>query len=79
MRQARQHSNWALITAVFSAGLSLVGSGLLLAGKISEGIAINASAAIAGVPCVHCYNLAKDANDRLDRLVDFKPDTPDVN
>ncbi|AFY93614.1 TRADD-N-associated membrane domain-containing protein [Chamaesiphon minutus] len=54
----------SIATAAF-ATVSLVGAGLLLSGNLSEGALTAASGA---VPTVYCFKLAKDANDRLDRI-----------
>jgi hypothetical protein len=54
----------SLATAAF-ASVSLVGAGLLLSGNLSEGALTAASGA---VPTVYCIKLAKDSNDRLDRI-----------
>jgi hypothetical protein len=54
----------SIATAAF-ASVSLVGTGLLLSGYLSEGTLTAASGA---VPTVYFVKLAKDANDRLDRI-----------
>jgi hypothetical protein len=54
----------SIATAAF-ASVSLVGAGLLLSGYLSEGTLTAASGA---VPTVYCVKLAKDSNDRLDRI-----------
>jgi hypothetical protein len=54
----------SIATAAF-ASISLVGAGLLLSGYLSEGTLAAASGA---VPTVYCFKLAKDSNDRLDRI-----------
>jgi hypothetical protein len=54
----------SIATAAF-ASVSLVGAGLLLSGYLSEGTLAAASGA---VPTVYCVKLAKDSNDRLDRI-----------
>jgi hypothetical protein len=55
----------ASISATAFASISLVGAGLLLSGYLSAGTLTAASGA---VPTVYCIKLAKDANDRLDRI-----------
>jgi hypothetical protein len=57
----------ASIAAAAFASISLVGAGLLLSGYLSEGTLAAASGA---VPTVYCVKLARDANDRLDRIFD---------
>jgi hypothetical protein len=54
----------SIATAAF-ASVSLIGAGLLLSGNLSEGALTAASGA---VPTVYCIKLAKDSNDRLDRI-----------
>jgi hypothetical protein len=54
----------SIATAAF-ASVSIVGAGLLLSGYLSAGTLTAASGA---VPTVYCVKLAKDANDRLDRI-----------
>ena len=64
IRQARYSFNLAL----FSTAVSFcMGGILLLSGKLSEG-AILASGGVVSSVC--CVRLAKDANDRLDKLGD---------
>jgi hypothetical protein len=55
----------ASISATAFASVSLIGAGLLLSGYLSAGTLTAASGA---VPTVYCIKLAKDANDRLDRI-----------
>jgi CHASE2 domain-containing sensor protein len=66
LRQARYSFNLALIATGISACVGLVGAGLLLYGKLSEGV-ITASSGLASGVC--CVRLAKDSNDRLDRIL----------
>ncbi len=54
----------SIATAAF-ASVSLVGAGLLLSGYLSEG---SIAAASGAGSTVYCIKLAKDANDRLDRI-----------
>jgi hypothetical protein len=63
--QARISFKLASISTAAFASVSLVGAGLLLSGYLSEGTLTAASGA---VPTVYCVKLAKDANDRLDRI-----------
>lgn len=65
LRQARWSFNLALAMTAAFAVISLVGVGLLLSGKTIEG-----SVAAAGgfASSVRCLQLAKDTNDRLDKV-----------
>lgn len=65
LRQARWSFNLALAMTAAFAVISLVGVGLLLSGKTTEG-----SVAAAGgfASSVRCLQLAKDTNDRLDKI-----------
>jgi hypothetical protein len=65
LRQARHSFNAALTVTVVSACISVAGVGLLLSGKVPEGTATTSGGAVI---CVGCVRLAKDANDRLDRI-----------
>ncbi|MBW4428787.1 TRADD-N-associated membrane domain-containing protein [Nostoc sp.] len=66
VRQARYSFNLALIATALSACISLVGAGLLLSGKVPEGTVTAAGGMAASV---RCTRLAKDANDRLDKIL----------
>lgn len=66
LRQARYSFNLALITTGVSAFVGLVGAGLLLSGKLPEG-AVTAVGGLASSAC--CIRFAKDANDRLDKIL----------
>jgi hypothetical protein len=55
----------AFFTTAASAVVSLTGAGLLLSGNLPEGAIAAASGAGS---TVYCIKLAKDANDRLDRI-----------
>lgn len=66
LRQARYSFNLALITTALSACISIVGAGLLLSGKVPEG-GVTAAGGIAA--SVRCLQLAKDTNDRLDKIL----------
>jgi hypothetical protein len=65
LRQARYSFNIALSATTASFVLSLVGAGLLLSNKISEGTLIAAGGLVSSVRCIQ---LAKDANQRLDKI-----------
>lgn len=67
LRQARYSFNLALIATGISACVGLAGAGLLLSGKLSEG-AVTAAGGFASSAC--CIRFAKDANDRLDKILD---------
>ncbi len=65
LRQARYSFNIALSATTASFFFSLVGAGLLLSNKISEGTVIAAGGLVSSVQCIQ---LAKDANRRLDKI-----------
>ena len=65
LRQAHHSFNAALVVALLSTCISLLGAGLILSGKLPEG-GVTTSAGIAIT--FGCFNLAKDANNRLDRI-----------
>jgi hypothetical protein len=65
IRQASLSFNLSLFATAVSAVVSLTGAGLLLSGNLSEG---SISAASGAGSTVYCIKLAKDANDRLDRI-----------
>ncbi|WP_309730711.1 TRADD-N-associated membrane domain-containing protein [Chamaesiphon sp. OTE_75_metabat_556] len=65
IRQASLSFNLSLLATAASAVVSLTGAGLLLRGNLSEGALTAASGAGS---TVYCIKLAKDANDRLDRI-----------
>jgi ABC-type spermidine/putrescine transport system permease subunit II len=69
LRQARQSFNIALITTAVSTFISLTGAGLLLTGRANEGAVTAAAGMAAGV---RCAQLAKEANDRLDKMLALK-------
>lgn len=66
LRQARYSFNVALTATALSAFIGLVGAGLLLLGKVTEGTVTAAGGMAASVRCVQ---LAKDTNDRLDKIL----------
>ncbi|MBW4613110.1 MAG: hypothetical protein KME21_07450 [Desmonostoc vinosum HA7617-LM4] len=69
LRQARLSFNLALIATALSTVIGLVGAGLLLTEKVHEG-AVTAAGGMAA--SVRCAQLAKEANDRLDRILQVK-------
>ncbi len=66
LRQAHYSFNLALVATTAFFLVSLTGAGLLLSNKIPEGSAI---AAVGLVSSVRCFKFAKDANDRLDKIL----------
>lgn len=66
LRQARNTSNLALVATALSTCFGLLGALLLLSGKVPEGTVTTAGGLVSGIQCVR---LAKDANDRLDKLL----------
>ena len=67
IRQARYSFNLALIATTISACISLVGAGVILSNKVPEGT-VTAAGGLAS--SVRCIQLAKDANDRLDKVLE---------
>jgi hypothetical protein len=67
IRQASISFNLSVFAAMASTIVSITGAGLLLSGNLSEGAIAAASGAGS---TVYCITLAKDANDRLDRIFD---------
>jgi len=65
IRQARNTSNLALISTAIATGISLLGAALLVMGRVPEG-SVTTTGGLA--TSIHCLRLAKDANDRLDKL-----------
>jgi hypothetical protein len=73
LRQARRSFNLALIVTATSAVIGFAGVALLFTGKAPEGT-ITATGGLAA--SVRCLQLAKDANDRLDKLSDHDNHLP---
>jgi hypothetical protein len=67
LRQARYTFNTALVSSVAFAAISTTGAVMLMIGTASEG-AVMASTGMVGT--MECIRLAKDANDRLDSLLE---------
>ena len=65
LRQARLSFNLALIMTAATATIGLIGISLLLQEKVSEGVIATMG---GGASSICCFRLAKDANDRLDRI-----------
>uniref|UniRef100_A0A0C1QWV9 Cyanobacterial TRADD-N associated 2 transmembrane domain-containing protein n=1 Tax=Tolypothrix bouteillei VB521301 TaxID=1479485 RepID=A0A0C1QWV9_9CYAN len=66
LRQARNSFNLSLITATVSVFITLTGAGLLLSNKASDGAVTSACGLVASVRCIQ---IAKDANNRLDKIL----------
>ncbi|MBD2358577.1 hypothetical protein H6G41_28880 [Tolypothrix sp. FACHB-123] len=67
LRQASYSFNLALIATTVSFFIGLVGAGLILSNKIPEGTVAAAGGLASSVRCIQ---LAKDANDRLDKILE---------
>jgi len=65
LRQASCAFNVALTAIALSVCVSVAGVVLLALGKVPEGTATTSGSAVI---CVACVRLAKDANDRLDKI-----------
>ncbi|MBD2510142.1 hypothetical protein H6G91_23075 [Nostoc muscorum FACHB-395] len=66
LRQARYSFNLTLSATAMSFVVSLAGAGLLLLGKATEGTVTTTGGIVASV---RCTKLAKEANDRLDKIL----------
>ena len=66
LRQAHHSFNLALVATAVSFGISLIGAGLLLLGKVPEGTVTSAGGLASSV---RCLQFAKDTNDRLDKIL----------
>ena len=67
LRQARYGFNLALTTTAVSFCISLVGAGLLLLDKVPSGAITSAMGLVSSV---QYFRFSKDANDRLDKILD---------
>ena len=67
LRQARRSFDLALIATALSFGISLIGAGYLINNKASEGAVTTAVGLMASV---RYMQIAKDANNRLDKIID---------
>lgn len=65
LRQARHSFNLALVMTAASAIIGFVGVGLLWSGQAPEGTITTASGLASSV---RCLQLARDTNDRLDKI-----------
>lgn len=66
IRQARRAFNLAFNATAAAALFSFVGATALIIGKVPEG---SITTAVGLASSLHCSRLAKDANDRLDKLM----------
>lgn len=66
LRQARYSFNISLTSSVGFAAVGLLGAIMLLFGKVPEGTVVASSGMLSSVGCIR---LAKDANDRLDQIM----------
>ncbi len=66
LRQARLSFNLALTATALSFSVSLLGGWLLLSEKVSSG---TITSAVGLVSSLGCLKFAKDANDRLDKIL----------
>jgi len=67
LRQAHYSFNLALIATSVSTCISLIGAGLLMTGKLPKGM-VTTVGGLASSAC--CIRFAKDANDRLDKILE---------
>ncbi|MDZ7969652.1 MAG: hypothetical protein RM368_32715 [Nostoc sp. DedSLP03] len=67
LRQARYSFNLALIATTVSFFIGLIGAGLILSNQVPEG---TVAAAGGLATSIRCIQLAKDANDRLDKVLE---------
>ncbi|AFY57611.1 hypothetical protein Riv7116_5216 [Rivularia sp. PCC 7116] len=66
LRQSRYSFNLAIVATTVTFFISLVGAGIFLSNKVPQGTVITAVGLVSGV---RCTQLAKDANDRLDKIL----------
>ncbi|MBO3463024.1 hypothetical protein G7B40_041045 [Aetokthonos hydrillicola Thurmond2011] len=66
LRQAHHSFNLALVATTVSFCISVIGAGLLLSGKVPEGTVTAASGLASSVLCIQ---LAKDTNEKLDKIL----------
>jgi len=66
LRQARYSFNIALTASAAFTVVGFLGAAMLLLGKAPEGAVVASSGMLSSVGCVR---LAKDANDRLDKIM----------
>ena len=68
LRQAKLSFNIALSLTIISAIISLIGVGLLLSGKTSEGTATTAGGLASKIVSIGLLKMTKDTNERLDKI-----------
>ncbi len=66
LRQARYSFNLAIVATAMCFCISLAGAGILLSNKVPQGTVL---AATGLVSAMEFQKLAKDANDRLDKIL----------
>ena len=66
LRQARLSFNLALTATAICFSISVLGGGLLLSGKVPSG---TITSAMGLVSSMGCFKFAKNANDRLDKIL----------
>ena len=66
LRQARYSFNMAIFATTLSFFISLAGAGMLLSNKVAQGTVLTATGLVSAV---EFQKLAKDANDRLDKIL----------
>ena len=67
LRQAILSFNLAFTATAISFFITLIGGGLLLSGKATSG---TITSAVGVVSSAGCLKFAKDANDRLDKILE---------
>ncbi len=67
LRQARRSFDCALIVTSLFCVISLVGTGYLIKNQVSEGAVTTAAGLVTSL---RYMQIAKDANDRLDKIID---------
>jgi hypothetical protein len=72
IRQARLGFNLSLISTVASSTVTLAGIILLLSGQISPGGLATVGGFASNLVRICCLQLAKDANDRLDKVTELE-------
>jgi hypothetical protein len=68
IRQARLSFNLTLVLTAVSAAISVMGVGLLFAGKVPEGSVTTAGGLSSNLVSVRLLRLTKETNDRLDKM-----------
>ncbi|MGD1698609.1 TRADD-N-associated membrane domain-containing protein [Dapis sp. BLCC M229] len=73
LRQAKLSFNIALSLIIISAIISVIGVGILLSGKTSEGTATTAGGLASKIVSIGLLKMTKDTNERLDKIAtEFK-------